>query len=267
MPDAPDRADTADDDAVQPGDLVCLMDADQRRYLVTLDGGGARHIKGVGVLDPGNLAGVPWGSLYPFGNKELRVCRPLTVDRMRGAKRKAQIVLPKDAARILLETGLCAGDRVLEAGLGSAVLTIALARAVAPTGRVTVYELREDFAAWGRGNLELAGVSDVVDVEVRDATEGIDERGLDAVVLDLPQPWGVVPHAQAALRGSGVLVAYSPLISQVERTREALEAHGFFAVRTLELLEREWVVHDRGSRPDHHMLGHTAFLTFGRKGV
>lgn len=252
---------------VTPGDRVVLLDGKGGRFLLRLDGNGARKVKGVGVIDPGNLAGLPYGGTLEFGNKTFRLLRPTTTDLMGSARRKAQIVLPKDAARIVLECGLTGGMHVVEAGLGSGVLTMALARAVAPEGAVTVYEVREDFADWGRGNLERAGLDDVVEVKVADVTDGIAERGVDAVVLDLPNPWDVAKHAREALRGSGVWASYNPLVSQVERTHEALEAHGFFDVRSLELLERPWVVHARGSRPDHDMLGHTGFLTFARKGV
>lgn len=252
--------------SVTEGDLVCLMDGDGRRYLVRARDEPA-YVKGVGTFDHGDLLGRAYGSTWTEGNKTFHLLEPTTVDLMLAARRKAQIVQPKDAARILLETGLAAGHRVLESGIGSGVLTTALARAVAPDGEVVSYEIREDFAGFAQGNLARAGLDDLVRVEVRDATEGIDEEELDAVVLDLPEPDEVVPHAAGALKGSGVLAAYTPHVSQVERVHDALRDHGFHDLRTLEVLERTWTVADHGSRPDHHALGHTAFLTFGRNGT
>lgn len=245
-------------------DLVALVDDEGKRILVKA-AGSAEKIKGVGILAGERLVGLPWGGRFDHGSHTFRVVRPGIADVSAGLARKAQIVLPKDASRILYECDVHAGSRVVEAGIGSAALTSALAWAVAPTGRITTYELREDFAQWGRRNLELHGLSSLVEVKLGDVTHGIDEQDVDAVILDMPNPWDAVPHAHGALRGDGYFCAYTPNVSQVESTQNALVSHGFADVRTLEILERAWVVGARGSRPDHDMLGHTAFLTFARK--
>lgn len=251
---------------IGPGDLVALADEDGARTLVRAEGG-VQKLKGVGLLAPERLAGLAWGSRLEHGSKSFLLLRPGVGDLTAGLARKAQIVLPKDASRILFECDVRAGARVVEAGIGSGALTTALAWAVAPTGRVHTYELRQDFADWARRNLEASGLAALVDVRVGDVTHGIAERDVDAVVLDMPNPWDAVPAAKAALRGDGHFCAYSPLVSQVERTHAALLAHGFAEVRSLELIERGWIVHEHGARPDHEMLGHTAWLTFARNVV
>lgn len=248
---------------VQPGDLVCLADDEGGRVLVRAQGG-PEKVRGIGILAGERLAGLAWGSRLPHGSKSWRVLRPGIGDVVAALNRKAQIILPKDASRILLECDVRSGARVVEAGIGSGALTSVLAWAVAPAGRVHTYEIRDDFAAHAKRNLEDAGLAGLVDVKVADVTKGIAERDVDAVILDMPNPWDAIPAARDALRADGHLGVYSPLISQVEKTREALNAHGFHDVRTLELLERPWVVHEHGSRPDFQMLGHTAFLTFAR---
>ena len=250
---------------IAPGDLVALVDEEGRRTLVRAEGGAQKH-RGVGILAGERLAGLAWGSRLEHGSKTFRLVRPGIGDLTAGLARKAQIVLPKDASRILFECDVRAGSRVVEAGIGSAALTSALAWAVAPTGRVHTYELRDDFAQWGRDNLERAGLLAYVDVKVGDVAKGVEERDVDAFILDVPNPWDAVPAAKEALRADGHFCAYSPLVSQVEQTHRALAEHGFFDVRTLELVERAWHVGERGSRPEHEMLGHTAFLTFARKG-
>lgn len=251
---------------IAPGDLVALADGEGRRVLVRAEGG-PRKLRGVGILAPDKLVGLEWGGAIDHGSSTYRLLPPNLADVTSAIERKAQIVLPKDASRIVFECGLRAGSRVVEAGVGSGALTSALAWFVAPTGRVFTYELRDDFATHARRNLEESGLAALVDLKVRDVTKGIDERDVDAVVLDMPNPWDAVEAAREALRGGGVLAAYTPLVSQVEQTRAALARHGFFDVRTLELIERPWVVHEHGSRPDHEMLGHTAFLTFARRGA
>jgi tRNA (adenine57-N1/adenine58-N1)-methyltransferase len=137
------------------------------------------------------------------------------------------------------------------------------------SGAVIVgYELREDFANRARANVRSFLGADVLDryhVELRDCYEGIDETGVDRVVLDLPEPWRVVPHATGALRAGGILVAYTPSIVQASRLRDALAgSSSWLAPRTLEVLHRTWHVEGQAVRPDHRMVAHTGFLTSAR---
>lgn len=250
--------------AVRPGEPVILVDGEGRRYLVRA-ATGSQRIAGLGALDTAKLVGLAWGGRVEQVGKTLTLLPPAVADVLAALPRKAQIVQPKDAARIVLEGDVHAGSTVVEAGIGSAHLTSVLARAVRPGGRVVTYELREDFAAWGKANLELAGLADVVEVKVGDVRGGIAERGVDAVILDVPDPWLAVPGAWDALRPGGTFASYSPLVSQVEQTHDALRKQGFRDLRTLETLERAWVVGERGARPDFDMLGHTGFLTFARR--
>jgi tRNA (adenine57-N1/adenine58-N1)-methyltransferase len=129
------------------------------------------------------------------------------------------------------------------------------------------YELRPDFAERAISNVTAQlgeGVLDRYRVQVRDCYEGIDERGLDKVVLDLPEPWQVVKHAAVALRPGGILVAYTPSIVQASQLREALAASDFHLPETVEFLRRTWHVEGQAVRPDHRMVAHTGFLTSAR---
>jgi len=101
-------------------------------------------------------------------------------------------------------------------------------------------------------------------VEERDVYAGIDETELDRVVLDLPEPWRVVKHAEAALRPGGILVAYLPTVGQVAQLRDALDDSRFGMAETMEVLQRTWHVEGQSVRPDHRMVGHTGFLTHAR---
>jgi len=249
---------------VQPGEPVILLDERGERWLVRA-GGAAERIRGLGFLDPAKLVGMAWGQRLEQAGKLVTLLKPGTVDLMQAVKRKAQVILPKDAARILLECDVRAGARVVEAGIGSASLTTALARMVLPGGKVHCYEVRDDFAAWGLDNLRVAGLDAAVEVRVADVRQGIAERDVDAVILDMPDPWNAVSTAWDALRPGGSFASYSPLVSQVEQTHSALVKQGFAEVRTLELLERAWVVGERGARPSFDMLGHSGFVTFARR--
>jgi tRNA (adenine57-N1/adenine58-N1)-methyltransferase len=154
--------------------------------------------------------------------------------------------------------------RVLEAGVGSGALSMALVRAGAD---VVGYEVREDFAGRARENVRTFLGEEAMAryrVELRDVYEGVDERDLDRVVLDLPEPWRAVGPASTALRPGGILLAYTPSIAQVSTLRAALDESDFELPTTVEVLQRGWHVEGQAVRPDHRMVGHTGFLTTAR---
>jgi tRNA (adenine57-N1/adenine58-N1)-methyltransferase len=190
------------------------------------------------------------------------VVRPTLSDTVLKMPRGAQVIYPKDLGAILIEADIAPGMRVLEAGVGSGALSMALLRAGAD---VVGYELREDFAERAASNVEAMGVGySRYRVEIRDVYEGIGEVGLDRILLDLPEPWRVLPHATKALRPGGILCAYLPSINQTSQLRSSMEQHGFGMASSLEVLHRTWHIEDRSVRPDHRMVGHTGFLTTAR---
>ena len=253
---------------IRLGDRVVAFEvATAFRHLLVCDGAGARKHKGLGVVDPGRWVGQPWGTRLRLGDKDVALLRPTLADLGATVARKAQVILPKDASRILFELGLGEGGRVLESGIGSAGLTIPLCWAVGATGRVVVQELREDFAEWGRGNVAKAGLDARLEVHLGDLTAGLAQgvRGpFDAVVLDQPEPWKAIPHLMPVLAAGATVACYTPQVSQMEEASRALAAAGFAEVRQFELIERSWEVKERGSRPSFEGLGHTGFLVFGR---
>ena len=160
------------------------------------------------------------------------------------------------------------GDLVVEAGTGTAALTLALWRAVGPSGRVVSYEVREDFHAAARTVVAevTGGLPANLELKLGDVYEGISERDADRLMLDLPEPWRVLPGAVNTLRAGGMLFAHCPNISQVQRLCDALrEARGFGLIETVEVLERGWTIRGRSLRPAHRMVAHTGFLTFARR--
>ena len=178
--------------------------------------------------------------------------------------RGAQVIYPKDLGPILILADIFPGARVLESGLGSGALSMTLLRAGAD---VTGYELRDDFADRAVANVASFLGESVLSryhVDVRDVYDGIDEKGLDRVVLDLPEPWRAVKHAAGALRPGGIMVSYLPSVPQVMTLREALDDAGFAMAETVEVLQRRWHIEGQSVRPDHRMVAHTGFLTSAR---
>jgi tRNA (adenine57-N1/adenine58-N1)-methyltransferase len=247
------------------GDRVLLIDSKQRRHLVTLEEGRAFHSH-AGVLDHAQLIGQPEGvTVRTTMNARMVAVRPTLSEYVLKMPRGAQVIYPKDLGPILMLADVFPGARVLESGVGSGALTMTLLRAVGSSGHVLGYELRDDYADRARRNVEgFLGPDLPLTIEVRDAYDGIDAVDLDRVLLDLPEPWRVVKHAQGALAPGGILLSYLPTIGQVMRLREELAESQFGMVESLEVLQRGWHIDGQSVRPDHRMVAHTGFLTHAR---
>ncbi len=251
------------------GDMILLLDmkprrGQQHRYLLTLKEGAEFHTHN-GFVPHGDIVGQPECSLVKATKgAQYRVLRPTLEDFVVEMPRGAQVIYPKDLAPICMLADIGPGMKVFESGVGSGALSMTMLRWGAD---ITGYELREDFANKARSNVRAflgAGVLDRYKVELRDCYEGIDGDDYDRVVLDLPEPWNVVPLAERALLPGGILVAYTPSITQAVQVRQAMHSHRWIATRTLEVLNRGWHIEGMAVRPDHRMVAHTAFLTVGR---
>lgn len=249
---------------VGKNDTVVLIDSSFRKFIVDTTGK-TDKIKGVGVIDPSILIGKRYGEQITIGNKQFWILKPSLQDKLQALKRRAQIILPRDSAHIIMNCSIQSGNTVLEAGIGSGSLTTALANTVAPNGKVISYDNREDFIEHALKNLKTAELDKYVTTKVKDITKGIDEKEIDAIILDIPNPWDAVAYAWKALKIGGYLCTYSPLVSQVEKTVQQIRKNSFIEVKTFENIQREMIVSEHGTRPSFSMLGHTGYLTFARK--
>ncbi len=247
-------------------DVFLYLDR-RRTYLVRVEAGKSFHTH-KGYIRLGELIGKEYGTrINSSMGIEFVALRPNLRDQIFKVKRKTQISYPKDIALIIMFSGIGPGSRVVEAGTGTGALTSALAHYIKPIGRVYTYEVRQEFREMAIKNLDRAGVSEFVEFKNKDVTEGIDENEVDAVILDLATPWLVVPHAYSALKGSGVLVSFSPTIDQIVKTTEVLAQNNFVDVETVETLMRFMQVERGKTRPQTLMTGHTGYITFARKAV
>ena len=248
----------------RPGERVLLLDRKARRYLVTLAEGGQFHTHAGWVAHDDLLGREEGATARSTAGAWFQAVRPTLADFVLKMRRGAQVVYPKDLGPILVLADVYPGARVLEAGVGSGALSMALLRAGA---HVIGYDVRADFAELARANVAAFLGAEVLEryrVEQRDVYEGIEETELDRVVLDLPEPRRVVKLAEAALRPGGILVAYVPSIVQVSQLHEALGDSAFAMAETSEVLVRTWHVEGQAVRPDHRMVAHTGFLTAAR---
>lgn len=246
------------------GDKVLLIDGKQRRYLITLADTAEFHSH-AGYVPHAEIIGQREGTvLKSTRGASYTALRPTLEDFVLEMPRGAQVIYPKDLAPICMLADIGPGMRVLESGVGSGALSMTMLRWGAS---IVGYEIRDDFLNRARANVRAFLGEDALsryDLHLRDCYEGIGETGLDRVVLDLPEPWRVVPHAVEALRPGGILVAYTPSIMQASQTREAMANRAWIGTRTLEVLHRGWYVEGQAVRPDHRMVAHTGFLTVGR---
>jgi tRNA (adenine57-N1/adenine58-N1)-methyltransferase catalytic subunit len=252
---------------LREGDLVQLIDAKGRRYQATLRPGKQFHSHS-GFIEHDDIIGLPEAStVRTTRNQAFVVVRPTLSDFIFKMPRGAQVIYPKDIGPILMLADVSPGCRVLESGVGSGALSMAMLRAGAD---IVGYELREDFAERAQQNVTRFLGDEALEryrVELRNCYDGIDESDLDRVVLDLPEPWQVVKHAERALRPGGIIVAYTPSVVQVMQLRDTLAGSRFFGAETREVLHRTWHVEGQAVRPDHRMVAHTGFLTHARLGA
>jgi tRNA (adenine57-N1/adenine58-N1)-methyltransferase len=247
------------------GEKALLLDSKKRRYLIDLTEDGEFHSH-AGFVSHSDIVGQPEGVVVrSTKGSEYIALRPTLEDFVVEMPRGAQVIYPKDLAPICMFADIGPGARVFESGIGSGALSMTMLRYGA---EIVGYEIREDFANRARKNVQSFLGAEALDryhVHISDSYEGIDsELGpFDRVVLDLPEPWQVVPHAEGLLRAGGILVAYTPSITQAARVRESLKGKWIDA-RTVEVLHRGWHIEGQAVRPDHRMVAHTGFLSVAR---
>ena len=253
---------------LRAGERVQLSDPKGRLHTVTLTAGKQFHTHR-GAIEHDHLIGAPEGSVVAStAGTQYLALRPLLSDFVLSMPRGAAVIYPKDSAQIVALGDMFPGATVLEAGAGSGSLTCALLRAVGPTGRVISYELRDDHAEVAVHNVEMFFGERPANwsLHLGDAAAHPIDEPVDRVVLDMLSPWEVLPTVAAALRPGGVFVGYVATTTQLSRLVEALREHtGFTEPTAWETMVRGWHVVGLAVRPEHRMIGHTAFLVTARR--
>ena len=256
--------------AFQDGEQVLLIDTRGKRHLVFLRKSETFH-SDRGWVPHDSIIGQSEGSWVrsSMGLRHLAL-RPTLAEYVLEMPRGAQVIYPKDLAVILFWADIYPGCRVLEAGMGSAALTLTLLRAVGPEGHVVTFEQREDFARRALANIHMrAGEVSNLSVRLRPVEDGLDdEEPVDRVVFDLPEPWKLTDAVARVLRPGGVFLSYVPTIIQSQQISEALRRdRAWSLVETFETLMRPWNIDGLSVRPFHRMVAHTGFITIARRVV
>lgn len=256
---------------LRAGEWVRLTDAKGRRHHVRL-APGEQFFTAKGSIDHDALIGGPEGVVVASSKGAGYLAfRPLLGEYVVSMPRGAAVIYPKDCAQIVASADIFPGAHVVEAGAGSGSLTAYLLRAVGAEGRVSSYERRADFAEVATGNVtQLFGgrhpAWSLTVADLAEALPGSADRDVDRVVLDMLAPWECVDVVADALTPGGIVCAYVATTTQLSRVVETLRVHGAFTEPyAWESLVRSWHVEGLAVRPEHSMVGHTAFLVTARR--
>lgn len=256
----------------RPGDRVQLTGPKGRLNTITLIPG-ASFGTHKGDIKHDDIIGLDEGSVVTNHNGvEYLAFRPLMSDFVLSMPRGAAIIYPKDAAQIVTMGDIFPGARVVEAGVGSGALSMYLLRAIGEHGKLDSFERRSEFAEIAKANVEtnLGVVPEIWNVHLGDLQEELPHKvqtgTADRVILDMLAPWECIQVSADALVPGGILIAYVATVTQLSRFTEAVRATGKFnEPEAWESLVRGWHLQGLAVRPEHRMIGHTAFLVTARR--
>ena len=222
----------------------------------------------VGVIDHNKVIGKEFGyTITTNKGKYIYLLEPTIHDYVMKSQRSTQIVYPKDLGYIAARTGLQSGQKIVEIGTGSGSLTTFLASIVKPRGHVYTYDVDQNFMDIARKNIEKAGIAKHVTMEKFDmkTAKKVPQKDVDLIVVDLGDPWSVVPQARKMLKGSGAFVAICPTMNQLEKLVTVLRENDFFDIECTEQLVRTIEAREGKTRHSFRSIGHTTYVAFARK--
>ncbi|WP_226841506.1 tRNA (adenine-N1)-methyltransferase [Brevibacterium sp. FME37] len=263
---------TEPDRVLKSGEKIQLTDPKGRMHTIVLAAGELFHTH-KGLIEHDAIIGRTEGIIVSnTGGIDFQVFRPRYEDFVLSMPRGAAVVYPKDSGLIVTLGDIFPGATVVEAGVGSGALSMALLRAVGPTGTLHSFELREEFATIAAGNIAdfFNGRPDNWSVSVGDLSDELPQAhapgSVDRVVLDMLTPWNTLDAVSRALAPGGVVIAYVATVPQLSRFVEALRAtENFSEPESMEAMVRGWHVDGLAVRPDHRMIAHTGFLVMSRR--
>ena len=249
------------------GQPIILIDKRRRETYTVLQEGKTMNLNG-NFIRHDDIVGVKNGDrIESAKGNPFKVFKATLQQHILNMNRFATIIYPKDIAAILMQGDIAPQQKVVEGGLGSGALAMSILRTIGSLGQLITYEIKEAAIQCSTRNINaFLGQCPQHTIRQQDIYEGIIERDVDRIVLDVPEPWRVVDHAAESLVDGGLFIAYIPTVIQVHEVVKALRAHpAMYTTWSLELLERSWYVTEDSIRPDHRMTGHTGFLVFSRR--
>jgi tRNA (adenine57-N1/adenine58-N1)-methyltransferase len=248
----------------QEGDLAELVGLKHKHFIIALKAGGELHTHR-GILRHDEMIGKPWGSqVFSHNGHPFFLLQPALADLLRSIPRVTQILYPKDIGFILVTMGIGEGMRVLEAGTGSGALSAAFAYSLGKEGRLITYEAREEMQTLAIKNLTRLGLQDRVEFKLGNIADGFEEKGVDALFLDVPNPHDYIPQAKEALKMGGFFGCILPTTNQVSTLIRELRRSQFAFIEVCEIIMRYFKPEPDRLRPTDRMVAHTGYLIFAR---
>lgn len=249
----------------QADDLIQIVGLRHKHFIFTLVQDGELHTH-KGIVKHNDLIGATWGSqIFSHTGSPFFLLQPMLGDILTNLKRNTQILYPKDIGFLLVNMGIGPGKRVLEAGTGSGSMTIALSYTVGNEGKVYSYERRPEFQQLARKNITRLGLENRVDFKLGDIEVGFEEREIDAVFLDVANPYDYIEQVRECLLPGGFFGSLVPTMNQAARLIKSLQRNQFAFIEMTEILMRYFKPEPSRIRPTDRMVAHTGYLVFGRK--
>jgi tRNA (adenine57-N1/adenine58-N1)-methyltransferase catalytic subunit len=243
--------------------LIVIMDERGKKYLIDQK---TDFQSDLGIINQEDISKAKVGQvLNTHLNKEFKVIKPNINDFIELMDRRCSILIQKDIGTIITRCGLGSGSKIVDAGTGAGAIALNFGNIVGKTGHVYSYEIRKDFSEVAKKNIETFGLNDIIEIKNQDIKEGIDEKEIDLVFLDLIKPYDIFQDVYEKLNLGGYLAVYAPYIDQIETSYKVAKKLDFQELAILETLEREIEVRNQGTRPKTRMVGHSGYLMFGRK--
>jgi len=254
-------------DKIKQNSYVLFFFNDSKKWLMKVSKKQQFHTH-IGIIDHKNAIGKEYGSAIKTNKgKFVYLFKPTIYDYVMKSQRSTQIVYPKDLGYIAARTGLQSGQKVVEIGTGSGSLTTFLASIVKPRGHVYTYDVEPNFMEIAKKNIEKAGLTKHVTMEKLDlkTVKRVPQTDVDLAVIDLGDPWSVLPQVRKMLKGSGALVAICPTMNQLEKLATAFHENEFYDIECTEQIVRTIEAREGKTRHSFRSIGHTTYVAFARK--
>tara|TARA_B110001454_G_scaffold193895_1_gene195069 strand:- start:112 stop:930 length:819 start_codon:yes stop_codon:yes gene_type:complete len=252
---------------IKSGDHVLFFYNDSKKWLLTIKRKEQFHTH-IGIIKHVDAIGKEFGSrVVTNKDKYVYLLKPSIYDYVMKMQHGTQIVYPKDFGYIAARTGIKSGHKVVEIGTGSGSLTTFIASIVNPRGHVYTFDIEPKFMEIAKKNIEKAGMTKYVTMHNQDLkkVKRIPMIDVDMVIVDLGDPWTVMPQVRKMLKGSGFVVAICPTMNQLEKVSSAFLANEFSDIDCTEHIIRHIEAREGKTRHSFRGIGHTTYLAIARK--
>jgi len=248
----------------QEGDLALLIGLKQKYFIITLVNGSVLETHR-GIVKHDDIIGKKWGSEI-FSHKEspFYLFQPGIEELIKTTKRNTQIMYAKDIGYTLLKLSIINGTKVIEAGTGSGSLTQVIAAVIGNEGHLYSYEVRPEMQNLAKKNLRRLGIEERVTFIQKNIEDGFDQKNIDAIFLDVPNPYDYLEQVKKALIPGGFFGTILPTTNQIIKLLIELRRKKFAFIEVSEIMLRHYQAEETKLRPTDRMVAHTGYLIFAR---